>query len=37
MPRPFPKESRDNVIAVARQGDPSTAQVARRIGILGDA
>jgi len=33
MPKPFPKEFRDDVIAVARQGDQSIAQVARRFGI----
>jgi transposase-like protein len=30
---PYPKEFRRDVIAVARQGDQSIAQVARRFGI----
>ena len=33
MPKPFPKEFRADVIAVARQGDQSIAQVARSFGI----
>ena len=33
MPKPFPKEFRADVIAVARQGDQSMAQVARSFGI----
>ena len=33
MPTPYPKEFRDDVIAVARQGDRSVAQVARSFGI----
>ncbi len=33
MPKPFPKEFRRDVIAVARQGDQSMAQVARSFGI----
>ncbi len=33
MPKPFPKEFRRDVIAVARQGDQSIAQVARNFGI----
>lgn len=33
MPKPFPIEFRRDVIAVARQGDQSTAQVARSFGI----
>ncbi len=33
MPKPFPKEFRRDVIAVARQGDQSIAQVARSFGI----
>ena len=33
MPKPFPKEFRDDVIAVARQGDQSIAQVARSFGV----
>ncbi len=33
MPKPFPKEFRADVIAVARQGDQSIAQVARNFGV----
>ena len=33
MPKPFPTEFRRDVIAVARQGDQSIAQVARSFGI----
>ena len=33
MPKPFPIEFRRDVIAVARQGDQSIAQVARSFGI----
>ena len=33
MPKPFPKEFRADVIAVARQGDQPIAQVARSFGI----
>ena len=33
MPVPYPPEFRGDVIAVARQGDWSRAQVARSIGI----
>ena len=33
MPKPFPKEFRRDVIAVARQGEQSIAQVARSFGI----
>ena len=33
MPTPFPKEFRRDVIAVARQGGQSIAQVARSFGI----
>jgi transposase len=33
MPRPFPKEFRDDVVAVARRGDASIAQVAKDFGI----
>lgn len=33
MPTPYPKEFREDVIRVARQGDASTAQVARDFGI----
>ena len=33
MPKPFPKEFRADVIAVARQGEQSIAQVARSFGV----
>jgi transposase-like protein len=33
VPKPFPAEFRRDVIAVARQGDQSIAQVARSFGI----
>ena len=33
MPKPFPKEFRTDLIAVARQGDQSIAQVARSVGV----
>ena len=33
MPKPFPKEFRADVIAVARRGDQSVAQVARSFGV----
>ena len=33
MPKPFPTEFRRDVIAVARQGDQSIAQVARSFGV----
>jgi transposase len=33
VPTPYPKEFRRDVIAVARQGDQSVAQVARSFGI----
>jgi transposase-like protein len=33
VPKPFPKEFRRDVIAVARQGDQSIAAVARNFGI----
>lgn len=33
MPKPFPKEFRRDVIAVAREGDRSAADVARSFGI----
>ena len=33
MPTPYPKEFRRDVVAVARQGDQSRAQVARSFGI----
>ena len=33
MPKPFPAEFRRDVIAVARKGDQSIAQVARSFGV----
>ena len=33
MPAPYPKEFREDVIRVARQGDATIAQVARDFGI----
>jgi transposase-like protein len=33
VPKPFPTEFRRDVIAVARQGEQSIAQVARSLGI----
>ena len=33
MPKPFPPEFRRDVIAVARKGDASVAQVARDFGV----
>lgn len=33
MPKPFPTEFRHDVVAVARQGDQSIAQVARSFGV----
>jgi len=33
VPTPYPKEFRADVVAVARQGDKSRAQVARSFGI----
>ena len=33
MPTPYPEEFRADVVAVARQGDKSRAQVARSFGI----
>jgi transposase-like protein len=33
VPKPFPKEFRRDVIAVARKGDQSIAQVARSFGV----
>lgn len=33
MPKPFPREFRNDVIAVARQGGRSRAEVARSFGI----
>jgi transposase len=33
VPTPYPKEFRRDVVAVARQGDQSMAQVARSFGV----
>jgi transposase len=33
MPAPHPKEFRDDVVAVARKGEASVAQVAKDFGI----
>ena len=33
MPRPYPKEFRADVVAVARRGDAPISQVARDFGI----
>jgi transposase len=33
VPTPYPKEFRRDVVAIARQGDQSRAQVARSFGI----
>ena len=33
MPKPYPKEFRDDVVAVARQGRASLNQIARDFGI----
>lgn len=33
MPKPFPKEFRDDVVAVARQGHAPISQVAKDFGI----
>ena len=33
MPKPYPKEFRDDVVAVARRGDMTIKQVARDFGI----
>ena len=33
MPKPFPKEFRDDVVAVARRGEAPVAQVAKDFGI----
>jgi transposase len=33
VPKPFPQEFRRDVVAVARQGDQSIAQVARSFGV----
>lgn len=33
MPKPYPKQFRDDVVAVARRGDAPLAQIARDFGI----
>ena len=33
MPKPYPKEFRENVVAVARQGNEGIAQIAKDFGI----
>ena len=33
MPRPHPKEFRDDVVAVARRGEAPIAQIAKDFGI----
>ncbi|MCW2962582.1 MAG: transposase family protein [Thermoleophilia bacterium] len=33
MPRPYPKEFREDVIRVARQGDAPVAQIAKDFGV----
>lgn len=33
MPKPHPKEFRDDVVAVARRGDAPIAQIAKDFGI----
>lgn len=33
MPKPYPKEFRENVVAVARQGEEGIAQIAKDFGI----
>ncbi len=33
MPKPYPKEFRDDVVAVARQGDAPLNQIAKDFGI----
>lgn len=33
MPKPYPREFRENVVAVARQGDEGVAQIAKDFGI----
>ena len=33
MPRPYPREFRENVVAVARQGEEGIAQIAKDFGI----
>ena len=33
MPKPYPREFRENVVAVARQGEEGMAQIAKDFGI----
>ena len=33
MPKPFPKEFRDDVVAVARKGEAPVSQIAKDFGI----
>jgi transposase len=33
MPKPYPREFRDDVVAVAREGEASLAQIAKDFGI----
>lgn len=33
MPKPYPKQFRDDVVAVARRGEVPLAQIARDFGI----
>ena len=33
MPKPYPREFRDDVVAVARKGEASLAQIAKDFGI----
>jgi transposase-like protein len=33
MPKPYPREFRENVVAVARQGEAGIAQIAKDFGI----
>lgn len=33
MPRPHPKEFRDDVVAIARRGEAPVAQIAKDFGI----
>ena len=33
MPKPYPREFRENVVAVARQGEEGIAQIAKDFGI----
>ena len=35
MPKPYPREFRENVVAVARQGEEGIAQIAKDFGIAG--